>query len=68
MEGMRRIVAAEKHRKRIEVRYLKDGETRQRCYTLEELTAMGVNALDLLDRPTDYAIDPEKNRIYERYL
>lgn len=68
MKGMHRIVAAERHRDRVEVRYLKDGETRQRCYTFGELTTMEINALDLLDQPGDYAIDPEKNRIYEHYL
>ncbi|MDD4255322.1 MAG: hypothetical protein PHP59_08100 [Methanofollis sp.] len=65
---MHRIVAAEKHLDRIEVRYRKEGELRRRCYTFEEVIAMEINALDLLDRPGDYAIDPEKNRIYEHYL
>lgn len=65
---MHPIVTAVKHRDRVEVRYRKDGETRRRCYTFEEVIAMEINVLDLLDHPHDYAIDPEKNRIYERYL
>lgn len=62
------IIAAVKHRDRIEVRYQKKGETRRRRYTFMDGPAMTINALDLLDRPGDSARAPEKNLTYERSL
>jgi len=51
----------------IEVTYRKDGEARLRDFTWDELTAMGINALDLMEDPGAFRIDPEKHLIYERF-
>jgi len=61
------IVRAEERVNGIEVTYRKDGEARLRDFTWDELTAMGINALDLMEDPGAFRIDPERHLIYERF-
>jgi len=60
---MEKIVATRKMENGIACYYGKKGKEEFETFNYSELIDMKVNALDLLNDPKNYAVDPENHRI-----
>jgi hypothetical protein len=60
---MKDIVTTKKMENGIAVYYLEGNEKKLESFNYSELIDLKINALDLLDYPKSYQVDPEKHRI-----
>jgi hypothetical protein len=60
---MKDIVTTRKMENGVAVYYLEDNEKKLESFNYSELIDLKINALDLLDNPKSYQVDPEKHRV-----
>ena len=60
---MEKIESSRKFQNGIQVLWTEKGEERSAFFSYEELVDRKINALDLLDNPKNYRVDPGKNLI-----
>jgi hypothetical protein len=63
---MRDIVSSKKMENGIVVFWEEAGEKKYESFNYSELIDMRINALDLLDRPKSYKVDPKAHTIVTR--
>jgi hypothetical protein len=60
---MKDIVTTRKMENGVAVYYLEGSEKKLESFNYSELIDLKINALDLLDNPKAYQVDPEKHRV-----
>lgn len=61
---MEEITGAKKMMNGVLVEYRRGGVSLTLGFTYEDLIAMEINALDLIENPPDYEVDPEGKAIF----
>ena len=59
------IIGAEKRMNGIVVEYRSDSGSATAPFTFAELIDLRINALDLLEHPGNYRVDPQRHRVRE---
>jgi hypothetical protein len=60
---MKDIVTTRKMENGVAVYYLEGNEKKLESFNYSELIDLKINALDLLENPKVYAVDPEKHKV-----
>jgi len=63
---MQDIVSSKKMENGIVVFWMEKGDKKDESFNYEELVDMKINALDLLDRPMSYRVDPAAHKILSK--
>jgi hypothetical protein len=60
---MEQISGSKKRETGIEVTFMEQGKEQQIFFSYQDIIDMKINAIDLLENPRFYLIDPKKHRI-----